>query len=185
MAEAAAIIRRLFDGEEVTFAGTHYRLDGHRCHPVPTGHLPLLIGGNGRRVLSTAAQLADVVGFTGFSQIEGQQGVNPTHFTDDGLAQQMEWVRAAAGDRFDQLELNTLVQGVTVTDDRRATARAVQPLVPALTEDDILSSPYSLIGTTSQIAEQLVDRRDRLGVSYLTVFEKDIDAMASVIDLLG
>jgi probable F420-dependent oxidoreductase len=185
MAEAAEIVRRLLAGEEVTFAGEHYHVDGHRCFPVPAPHhVPLLIGGNGRRVLATAARLADIVGFTGFSQVEGERNVNPTHFTSAGLAAQLDWVRTAAGDRFDDLELSTLIQGITITDDRRAAATQVQPLLPSLTVDDVLSSPYSLIGTAEQIAEQLTEQRQRLGVSYLTVFEKDMDAMASVIALL-
>jgi hypothetical protein len=50
--------------------------------------------------------------------------------------------------------------------------------------DDILSSPYSLIGTVEEIAAQLRDRRDRLGISYITVFEKDLDAMTEIIQEL-
>jgi probable F420-dependent oxidoreductase len=185
MAEAAEIIRRLLGGEQVTFDGAHYRVHEHRCFPLPVQQpVPLLVGGNGRRVLETAGRLADIVSFTGFSQVEGERGVNPTHFTDAGLAQQVTWVLSAAGARFDQLELSTLVQGVTVTADRRATAEQLQPLLPALRVDDILASPYGLIGTPAQIAEQLRERRDRLGISYITVFEKDFDAMAAVIELI-
>ena len=184
MAEAAEIIRRLLAGEALTFAGAHYRVEAHRCYPVPAQPVPLLIGGNGRRVLRCAAQQADIVSFTGFSQVEGARHVNPTHFTDDGLAAQLKWVRDAAPHRFEQLELSTLVQGVTITDDRVAAATELQPLLPALTVDDILRSPYGLIGTPDQIAEQVRERRDRLGVSYITVFEKDLEHMEKVIDLL-
>jgi probable F420-dependent oxidoreductase len=185
MAESVAILRRLLSGDEVTFDGEHYHVDGHRCFPQPVQRpVPLLVGGNGRRVLQTAGRLADIVSFTGFSQVEGERGVNPTHFTDAGLAEQVTWVLTAAGPRFDQLELSTLVQGVVLTGDRRAAAEQVQALVPALRVDDILSSPYSLIGTPHQIADQLRERRDRLGVSYITVFEKDADAMAKVIELI-
>jgi probable F420-dependent oxidoreductase len=185
MAESAEIIRRLLSGDEVTFEGEHYRVRGHRCFPMPVQQpVPLLIGGNGPRVLATAGRLADIVGFTGFSQVEGRRSVNPTHFTDAGLAQQVGWVRDAAGPRFDRLELNVLVQGVTLTDDPHAAAEAVQPLLPSLTVDEILSSPYSMIGTLEQIADQLHERRERLGVSYVTVFEKDMDAMTTIIERL-
>jgi probable F420-dependent oxidoreductase len=185
MAESAAIVRRLLAGDALTFVGEHYQVHGHRCFPQPLQRpVPLLIGGNGRRVLETAGRLADIVSFTGFSQVEGERSVNPTHFTDAGLAQQVTWVLTAAGPRFDHLELSTLVQGVTLTDDRRATAEELQPLLPALHVDEILSSPYGLIGTPDQIAEQLRERRDRLGISYITVFEKDFDAMVEVIELV-
>ena len=185
MTEAAEIIRRLLAGEEVTFAGEHYQVDRHRCFPLPTqSHLPLLIGGNGRGLLSTAARLADIVSFTGFSQVEGERNVDPTHFTVEGLNAQLAWVKTAADERFEQLELSTLVQGVTITGDRRAAAQEVQPLLPTVSVDDLLSSPYALIGTADQIASQLREQRDRLGVSYITVFEKDLDTMASIIELL-
>lgn len=185
MTEAAEIIRRLWDGEALNFAGDHYSVAGQRCFPVPLQKpLPLLIGGNGRRVLATAAQWADIVSFTGFSQVEGERNVNPTHFTLNGLETQVEWVRSAAGHRFDQLELSILVQGVTITGDRRAAAQAVQPLLPTLSVDDLLTSPYGLIGTEDEIADQLREQRDQLGVSYITVFEKDLETMARIIDLL-
>jgi probable F420-dependent oxidoreductase len=185
MAESAEIIRSLLCGDEVTFYGRFYSVSAHRCYPRPhQERVPLLVGGNGRRVLATAARLADIVGFTGFSQVEAKQEVNPTHFTDAGLVEQVGWVRDDAGDRFDQLELSLLVQGVTLTEDRGGVAAELQPLVPQLSIDDILSSPYSLVGTAAQIAEQLQERRDRLGISYITVFEKDLAAMAEVIELL-
>jgi probable F420-dependent oxidoreductase len=187
MTESAEVIRRLLDGETVTFDERHYHLTEHRCFPVPPRHVPLLIGGNGRRVLTAAARLADIVGFTGFSQVEGNTAgqVNPTHFTEAGLRQQIDWVLAAAPERFDGIELSTLVQGITITDDRRAAAEDVQPLLPMLTVDEILSSPYSLIGTYEEIATQLRDRRDQLGISYVTVFEKDLEPMARLIELLS
>jgi len=185
LGEAAQILRLLWDGAAPDFAGAYYRIEGSRCSPVATQNpLPLLIGGNGRRVLSTAAQWADIVSFTGFSQIEGTPDVNPTHFTRQGLMTQLGWVRAAAGDRANRLELSTLVQGVTLTGDRRSTAQALQPLLPSLSVDDILNSPYGLMGTAQQIADQLRQQREQLGISYITVFEKDLEAMASVIALL-
>ncbi|MGH9060111.1 MAG: TIGR03621 family F420-dependent LLM class oxidoreductase [Acidimicrobiales bacterium] len=183
MSESADIMRRLWAGGDVSFAGEHYRVDGHRCFPTPVQRpIPLLIGGNGRRVLTAAARLADIVGFTGFSQVEGDGGVNPSHFTADGLAAKVGWVRSAAGDRFDRLELSVLVQAVTLTDDRRAAAEEVR--IDPLTVDDILSSPYILIGTVRQVAEQLEERRAALGISYITVFEKDLEVMAQVMEQL-
>jgi hypothetical protein len=60
----------------------------------------------------------------------------------------------------------------------------MQGRVPQLSVEDILSSPYALTGTVNQIAEQLMERRERLGISYVTVFEKDLVAMAEVIEEL-
>jgi probable F420-dependent oxidoreductase len=133
MTEAAEIIRRLLAGEEVAFAGEHYQVDRHRCFPLPIqSHVPLLIGGNGRRLLSTAARLADIVSFTGFSQVEGERNVDPTHFTVEGLNAQITRVKSAADERFEQLELSTLVQGVTIT---RPSCRRARSPTPAPNAD--------------------------------------------------
>ena len=35
LAEAVSIVKRLLNGAEVTFAGRHYRVNGHRIHPLP------------------------------------------------------------------------------------------------------------------------------------------------------
>ncbi len=183
--ESVEILTRLFAGDEVSFAGASYTVRGHQLFPSPVQHpIPLLIGGNGRKVLTLAAQRASIVGFTGFSQVEGERSVNTTHFTDAGLAEQVGWVRAAAGDRFDGLELSVLVQGVVLTEHRRATADELRKLLPSLSVDDVLSSPYSLVGTATEIADQLEARRAALGVSYITVFEKDMEAFATVIERL-
>ncbi len=89
-------------------------------------------------------------------------------------------VRAAAGERFAQLELNALVQHVDVTNDARA---AIGPLVErfGLPAADLLSSPFMLVGTHEEMAEALRERREHLGLSYFVVFEAAMEAFAPVI----
>jgi alkanesulfonate monooxygenase SsuD/methylene tetrahydromethanopterin reductase-like flavin-dependent oxidoreductase (luciferase family) len=58
--EACRAIRSLFDEPETTLHGQHYRMEGARCHPKPRqAHLPLLIGGQGDRMLGLVARHAD------------------------------------------------------------------------------------------------------------------------------
>jgi hypothetical protein len=40
--------------------------------------------------------------------------------TEPSLAEKVGWVREAAGERFDRLELSTIIWNVVVTDDRHA-----------------------------------------------------------------
>ena len=67
----------------------------------------------------------------------------------------MQLVRDIAGDRYARLELNTLVQRVVVTDYRRQAAEELASRWTQLSPDEILESPYVLIGTVDQMIEDL------------------------------
>ena len=54
LAEAVVIIKRLLDGETVSFSGEFYRVSEYRLQPVPARRPPLVIGGNNRRLLTLA-----------------------------------------------------------------------------------------------------------------------------------
>jgi hypothetical protein len=104
-------------------------------------------------------------------------------------------IQEAAGDRFDQIELNMTVRDVRVTDDRRAAARALlaewasTPArlanVEQLTEDDVLDSPHVVVGSVQQIVGQLEAARERWGFSYIEVSSSDAEAIAPVLERLN
>ena len=50
-----------------------------------------------------------------------------------------------------------------------------------LTADEILQSPYVLVGTVNQIVEDLLARRERWGFSSYVIFEHYVDAFAPVL----
>lgn len=54
-----------------------------------------------------------------------------------------------------------------------------------LSPDEILQSPYILIGTVEQMVEDLLVRRERWGFSYYVIFERDIDTFAPVVARLA
>jgi probable F420-dependent oxidoreductase len=184
--EAVTVIQRLLLGETVTFSGRHYSLRDHALFPKPVQlPIPLLIGGNGRKVLELAARRAAIVGFTGFFPTERGRSVSPAHFTASGFETRLELVRTAAGDRFAALELHALLQAVIPTHEPRAAAEALRAHIPGLSADDILQSPFVLIGTPAQMEAALLERRERFGLSYFTVFERAADAIAPVLARLG
>ena len=122
--ESAGSISSLLDGEAVDLDGAHYRVHAEAGSLVapPPARVPMLIGGNGTRVLQLAGRIADIVGFAGFSHDRDATKVDLTHFDAAGLEDRIAVVRDAAGDRFDEIELNALIQFVVHTDDRKASA---------------------------------------------------------------
>jgi hypothetical protein len=51
--------------------------------------------------------------------------------------------------------------------------------------EEILEAPYCLIGTVAHIVEQLQERRERHGISYITVHGGYTEALAPVIERLA
>ncbi len=185
LGESVSLIKRLFAGEPVTAPGEHYTISAHHLYPRPPVRPPILIGGNARSLLRLGAREADIVGFTGLGRTlpDGQRH-EPAGFAAARVAERLALVREAAGERFAALELNALVQLVTVTDDRTATAEAIAKGVPPLTPGDVLDSPFLLVGTAEEMADDLRARRERFGLSYFSFFAPALDAAARVIALL-
>jgi probable F420-dependent oxidoreductase len=162
---------------------------GHTIAPPPVQkpHPPILIGGNGRRLLALAAREADIVGFSELTF--GKGGAVPPDLSGwlvSGVDERVQLVREAAGDaKLSRLELNALVQLVVVTDDRRQAAEKLTSRWTQLTPDEILRSPYVLIGTVDQMVEDLRSYRDRWGISYYVVHEPYMDAFAPVVARLA
>jgi probable F420-dependent oxidoreductase len=187
LTEAVAIIKALLAGESVTFSGTHYRVTEHTVHPIPVQrpHPPILIGGNGRRLLALAGREAGIVGLSGITFRQG--GIQPdlSAWRAAAVEERLAIVRAAAGERYRRLELNALVQRVVVTDDRHGAARELASRWPQLSVDELLASPYLLVGSVDQMVEDLRARRERWGISYYTVFEPFMSAFAPVVNRLA
>jgi len=187
LTEALSIIKQFFTRESVTFAGAHYRVTELQAFPklAQRPHPPLYIGGGGKKVLTLAGQEADIVGL--HLKVNADVTVDLSERTEAGLAQKVAWVRQAAGERFDSIELSLLLGGVIITADRQQAAeqRARERNLPGVTAEYLLANPYLLIGTVDQIVEQVQQRRERYGISYLVVVEEDMEAMAPVVACLA
>ena len=143
-------------------------------------HVPLLIGGHGRRVLALAAQHAQIVQFTGLVHGPGGE-ISTGGFALDTIRERVSWVREAAGARFDDLELSALVQ-VLVTDDVDK-ARADTASYMGTDAEHVDDSPFLLIGSVGQIVDKLERQRAELGISYLTL--RGITASAPIVAALA
>ena len=167
-------------------AGDHYRVTAMRGTPTPLQrpHPPILIGGGGRRVLTLAAREADIIGLN----IDMRSGHIDEHAgptaTADSTDQKLDWIRDAAGDRFDQIELQVRIHLTLISDDRRGVAEMVGPVL-GLTPEQALESPHALVGTEAEIIDQLLERRERFGISYIGLSVDALDAMAPVVAKLA
>jgi probable F420-dependent oxidoreductase len=155
---------------------------------------PLLVGGTGDQVLRIAAEHGDIIGVAGAYQVRGQP---PGTFRLGRAAEadeRMRFVRQCAGARADGIEWHLLVQVVICTDDRRAAAEKlvakwageanISNSGDLLSVDEVLETPYVLIGTADDIADQLRRGRERWGFSYITVHEPYMQEFAPVIERL-
>lgn len=186
--ESVVLLRRLLDGETVTFTGAHHRLVEERCDPAPVqARVPLLVGGGGRRVHRIAARHADAVGFTGLGRtLEDGQRHDPIGFRADQVDRDVAAVRAAAAPRSSPLELQVLVQAVVVTDDAHGVAAQISTTrLPSLGPDDLLATPYLLIGSAPTLVDRLVEQRERWGFSHYTVRPDALGQLEPVVAALA
>jgi probable F420-dependent oxidoreductase len=179
MAESVEILRRLFDGETVTFEGEHHHLCDVTTQRSTQDRLPILVGVNGKAALAHAARHADIIGLMmlGRTLADGQR--HEVRWQADRLDATVAHIRA---NEVTSVELNALVQAVDVTDDREAAVRELVAGVDGLTVDDAATTPFLAIGSHDEIAAHFLRCRERWGISYLSV--RDIDAFAPIIERL-
>jgi probable F420-dependent oxidoreductase len=183
LAESVPIIKDLLGGAEVTFVGQHYRVTSHRIYPLPVQRPrpPIIIGGNGPRLLALAAREADTVNLTGVTFTQGGTTLDMSGWKVAGVDERLRVIRDAAGGRFGALELSAQIQRVIVTDRPREAAEELQKTWKQISVDEILAAPFVLIGTVDEMVEALRARRDRWGISYFVTFEPFLDALAPVV----
>ncbi len=175
----AGYVRAEFEAAELPFPTAARRVE-HLRHVTEyfRARLPevsIMIAGNGDRLLTVAARHAQIIGLTG-----GQ----PSADGDDPLTERIDFVRAAAGERFDELELNIAITALPTDNSGRPDLSIPRRFLPELTDDQLLSTPGVLSGSPRDIAETLRDYRRRYGVSYITVQAPHAEAFAKVIDEL-
>jgi alkanesulfonate monooxygenase SsuD/methylene tetrahydromethanopterin reductase-like flavin-dependent oxidoreductase (luciferase family) len=188
------VLKGCFADGSFSLRGEHYTitdLDG-QPKPVQRPHPPFLVGGGGRRLLSLAAREADVVGLAP-RLIPGDQSnprADPRSITLEATAEKIGWVREAAGDRFDQLELNVYptITDVSVTDHALAEAAEVADRVRSRTgvevsPAELLESPHIFIGSLDGLTEKFQMLRERFGIS--SIMTGEIGELAPIVERLA
>jgi probable F420-dependent oxidoreductase len=194
--ESIEVLKGLFADEPCTFKGSHYEiasLDG-LPKPVQRPHPPFFIGGGSPRVLRLAGREADVVGINA-SLAAGELGAHAIRdLSRERVAEKVQWVREGAeraGRSADgiELEINQWLARITPT-----TAEATDFVARVGRQYDVdpailTGSPSVLVGTVEQCIDQLLERRERLGLSYFQLDAgfptPNLEAFAPVIAALA
>jgi probable F420-dependent oxidoreductase len=180
--EAVWAMRALLAGESVSTQGEYYRLEGLSVlpRPIQPGGVPIVLGGGGRKMLSLAGRLGDIVSVAIENNGRNDPSVLGPGIRRAAVADQIGWVRDAAGERFDRLEINLRVRIAAIGTDREAEARTAAEGMDC-SADDLLGSPFCLLGSVDEVADQLLRTRDELGISYFTVSQRHMEQMAPVV----
>jgi probable F420-dependent oxidoreductase len=184
--EGLAVIKGAMAPGPFSFQGEHYVITDYDGLPKPVQGPcpPILIGGGGKRVLSIAAREADIIGINGTmtAGVVGPDAIST--MTAEAVDTKVDIVRAAAGDRIADIEMNVRAFMVNVTTERAATMAAIASMI-SVDESFIPESPFALIGTPDQIVEDLLARRERWGFSYIIVGAEDVESFAPVVAALA
>ena len=184
LGEAVSVMKGLWGEGPFSFDGEHYQVAEVDGAPKPFSKIPVMIGGGGPKILALAAEKADIVGIN--PKIVGRS-INPRSMATtaaETMDEKVAWVREAAGDRFDDLELQLQVFVTVVTDQPQEAAEKVSPIF-GLPPEVILAAPFYQIGSIEQITEDIQAIRERWGISYI-LFQNDGTApMAPVVAKLS
>jgi probable F420-dependent oxidoreductase len=183
----------LHAGGPFSYTGTFFQLDGYVPLSPTATPPPLLIGGGSPRILAIGGRLADIISVS--TRATGDGRVDMPNIRLRAVQDKVAHIRAAAADRFDQIELNMTVRELRLTGDRRRAARELlnewqrvpnrYANVEQLTEEDVLDSPHMALGSVEQIVEQFEIARERWGFSYLEVSSSDAEAVAPILEKLN
>jgi probable F420-dependent oxidoreductase len=192
--EAVHVIKAFFAGGAVDFSGDHYTVAGHEMYP-PSSQQPrppILLVAGGPRMTRFAAAEADIIAINPATKSnEAWAEQNLADASADAVDRKIHAIRDAAGNRYDELELQIVVPFVVPTDDREGTATAIADSLPSddrsidINAETVLASPYVLIGTEEQICDALLERRARWGLSYYVFNDNSIDAVAPIVARLS
>jgi probable F420-dependent oxidoreductase len=182
--ESLSIIGGLLAGDPVHHSGAWYQIDGLELDVMPERHgrPRLLIGAGGPRMLAIAARHADIVGLLPAPIRDADDRDDPLDRLPRALDDKLAVLRAAAGDRFGQLELSAFGT-FSITERRRA---STEELIArrgwgGIDAEDVWQMPTIFIGSVAQIREDLQVRRERFGLSYLITPDHELPTLAAII----
>jgi alkanesulfonate monooxygenase SsuD/methylene tetrahydromethanopterin reductase-like flavin-dependent oxidoreductase (luciferase family) len=170
LGETLQIMRAMFSGERVTFDGNYYKVGGASLYPVPEQPPPILVAAARLRAVAQAGQYADKIAL----------GTRSRAF----LAEQIEWLRVAAGERFDKIEVACYT--FVVPENRPEAVANVAVIVQRSFGFDLQqaiadNAANILRGSASAMIELLEERRAAFGLTYVVIGAYDADTVEPIV----
>jgi probable F420-dependent oxidoreductase len=187
LAEAITVMKGLFAPGPFTFHGEHYQVTDLDGMPKPVQQpLPFFVGGGGPKILALAAREAQIVGIN--ANLKAGDGAAPEtaqSLTPAETDKKLEWVRAAAGARFDELELQTMIGFLYLNDDAPQVLEGIAGAF-GISAEEAKMAPVCLVGRDDhELVDALEARRGRWGISYYVIDETAVDVFAPVLARLA
>ena len=186
LAEAVEVLKAHWDGKPLDIHRRYVRASGFagRPRPVQQPHPPIFIGGGAPRVLKLAGRLADIVSIN-FNNAAGKLGAGSVaSSTRDATEEKISWIREGAGDRFGDIELEIAAYFVAISEDPGDALEAMARRF-GVTPEALSEHPHALIGSVPEVCDRLEQRRSELGVSYINVAQRSMEAFAPVVARLA
>jgi probable F420-dependent oxidoreductase len=155
LAQSVRTIKQVLSGQEDGFPQS-----AQQPHP------PIMIAASGPKLLALAAREADIVAF----------GLAP-HTTEDAARERINLVRDAAGD-----DLELAAGLIAIGEGDYPWLQRMGTDVQTLADSGAITV---LTGTPREMADTLHRRRDRLGLSYLTIPGSVAEKFAPVVEALS
>jgi F420-dependent oxidoreductase-like protein len=155
--EAVMLMRRLLDGERFSHEGSYYQFRDALCEPRPIQeHLPILLGGSGRRkTLRTVALRADAWNTSGFlDEVREKVAVLEQHCADVGR---------------DPAAIERTVSFPIVIRDRRSEAEAAFAGLLAHNGTPDAGNVPNLLGSPQDVADAIRPYRDEMNFRHVIV----------------
>lgn len=130
---------------------------------------PIMIAGTGDKVLTLAAEHADIVALAAVAD-------------DEALAERVDFIRTRAGNRFDDLEINLIIFDLAI--DREPDLYTLRSHRPDATDAELLALPNGIRGSQQDVVARIVELREKFGVNYITPIDPssaDLQAYGGVI----
>jgi probable F420-dependent oxidoreductase len=183
--DTVTFLKAFFEGETLDMTNSAVNVHNMKGAPVPARKsMPIMIGGGAQKMLTLAGRLADIVSFNFNNKAGAVTPASIQSATDALMLDRLSWVKTGAGARFDRIELEVGAYFTVVTDAALPTAEKMGGMF-GISAEEMIAHPNALIGSVDSICDRLQERREKYGISYITVGDKNAEAFAPVVARLA